>query len=91
MIIYFVYFLFLFIMVQLKYLFGKPNEGIHKYRVCNIAIFDYLIVLIICMLITCVSGYPIEIVTIFVLLLGIILHYSLGLNTNTTKYINKLM
>ena len=36
---------------QYKDLFGKPNEGIRRYRIANIAIFDTAIVIIICLII----------------------------------------
>jgi hypothetical protein len=64
---------------KIKFIFGKPNEGLHKYRICNIAIVDYILAIILSIFLTCITKYPVEIVTIFVFLTGIILHYLVGL------------
>jgi hypothetical protein len=64
---------------KIKFIFGKPGEGVHKYRLWNIAMVDYVLAIILSIFLTCITKYPVEIVTIFVLLLGIILHYAVGL------------
>jgi hypothetical protein len=51
-----------------KNMLGKPNEGVHSYRIFNLAIFDILA--------TIFAGYLISFfyTCIFLFIVGIILH-----------------
>ena len=73
---------------ELKDMFGKPNEGIHSYRVFGFAVFDFLMTLVAAKLI---QKYYFKdetddmtmFIKIFValFLLGIIIHRMLGVKT----------
>jgi hypothetical protein len=71
----------------LKNLFGAPGTGVHQYRFMNIAVVDVLATLVASFLISKVSGYPILNVTVFMFLLGIILHRILCVRTTVDKLI----
>ena len=77
-------------MTKLKNIFGKPGTGIHSYRICDVALFDYIFVIIFCIIISCYINLSIELITIIVLIIGILLHYIIDVDTNTTKYIKSL-
>ena len=62
-----------------KYLLGKPGLGIHKYRVLNTAIVDYIMSLFLAAWISYKTGRSLTQTTIFVLVLSMILHWSVGL------------
>lgn len=57
-----------------KDIFGKPNEGIHSYRIFNIAIADLLMTILLAIILSYMFKYSFIITLIILLLLGIILH-----------------
>ena len=71
-----------------KDLFGKKNEGIHKFKFTEgTSIIDYLITILFCCLISHLTKIPLVLVTIIILLLGIFIHLLFGLETNSLKYL----
>jgi len=57
-----------------KNIFGKPNDGIHSYRLFNIAIIDLLATIIVAWLLSYLFDISFIMITLLLLLLGIILH-----------------
>ena len=57
-----------------KNLFGKPGEGLRKYRVFDIAIYDTSIVIIIGFLFSYFTGYNIWLTLAVLFISGIIVH-----------------
>lgn len=70
---------------------GKPKEGVHKYRLMDVAMFDYILTIIGAFILTYLTTVPVEITTIFLFSLGIVLHLLFDVNTNTTKFIKKIV
>jgi hypothetical protein len=70
---------------QYKDLFGKPNEGIRRYRIANIAIFDTVIVIMICLMISYFSNIAFYKVFLVIFLLGIIAHRMFCVRTGIDK------
>lgn len=70
-----------------KDIFGKPGEGIHKYRFLGTAISDYLLTILAAVIITYFTKIPLVLTTIFAFVLGIIFHVIFGVETNTTRYL----
>lgn len=70
-----------------KDIFGKPGEGIHKYRFLGTAISDYLLTILAAVIITYFTKIPLVLTTIFAFVLGIVLHVIFGVETNTTRYL----
>ena len=70
-----------------KNLLGIPLTGIHKYRIFNTAIVDYIMALIFAAIVTFFTQIPLVLTTIFVLILGIILHMMFGVDTSTLKFL----
>jgi len=70
-----------------KDIFGKPKEGIHKYRIFGIAIFDLLATIILALCISYFFNISFLFTFIILFLLGIILHKLFCVNTTITKLI----
>ena len=78
----------LFDMSAYKDIFGKPGEGLHKYKIMSTSIVDFILSIMGALLITYFTNIPLVITTIGVLLLGILLHYIFGVNTEVAKYMS---
>ena len=72
---------------QYDKLFGEIGKGVHKYRFLDVALSDYIMTIFGAMLITYITKIPLVITTIGLFILGIILHYLFGVETNTLKYL----
>ena len=73
---------------EYKNIFGKVGEGVHGYRFLkDTAILDYFIAIFFAMFLTYMTKIPLVLTTIGVLILGIIMHYLFGVETNTLKYL----
>jgi hypothetical protein len=66
--------------------FGKPGEGVHKYRILGTPIVDVLASLLLAMFVTWLTKMPLELSIILVFVVGVIAHYIFGVQTNTTKF-----
>lgn len=70
-----------------KDIFGKPNEGIHKYRMFDIAIIDLILTIGSAFLISQYFGQNFIIILILLLLLGIIMHHLFCVKTTIDKFL----
>jgi hypothetical protein len=68
-----------------KYIFGKPNEGIHKYRIFDIAIIDVIMTIIGAFGISKFFHLNFKFVLIILFLLGIISHRLFCVKTTIDK------
>jgi hypothetical protein len=68
-----------------KNILGKPNEGIHSYRFCGIAIVDLLLTILVALLLSFYLQKSFAMVFIFLFLLGIILHRLFCVKTTIDK------
>jgi hypothetical protein len=72
---------------QYKDIFGKVGNGVHQYRLLNAALVDYSLTILGAILITYLTDIPLVLTTIGLFILGILLHYLFGVETNTLKYL----
>ena len=68
-----------------KDILGKPREGIRKYRIFDIAIYDTAVVVIIGLIFSWFSGYNIWIVLAVLFVSGIIAHRMFCVRTGIDK------
>ena len=68
-----------------KNILGKPNKGIHSYRIFNIAIADVIMTIIAAFLISYIFNFPFFIILIILFILGIILHRIFCVKTTIDK------
>jgi len=72
-----------------KDLFGKPNTGMRKYRIFNIALYDVVVTILIVYGITWYFDWPFLQTLAFVFVLGIIVHRIFGVRTGVDKILFK--
>ena len=70
-----------------KDIFGKPNTGVHSYRIFNIAIVDVLLTILVAFIIARLIKKPFWIVLLILFLFGIILHRLFCVRTTIDKLI----
>ena len=70
---------------QYKNIFGKPREGLRKYRIFDIAIYDTLVVILIGWVLAWVTKIHIAIVLLALFILGIITHRLFCVRTGVDK------
>ena len=68
-----------------KNLFGKPGEGLRKYRILDIAIYDTAVVIVIGLLISYFTGYNIWLTLAVLFVSGIIAHRMFCVRTGVDK------
>jgi hypothetical protein len=68
-------------------IFGRVNEGVHSYRIFNIAIIDVISTIIGALVISIIFKINFGLILIFLLLLGIVLHRLFCVNTTINKMI----
>ncbi len=73
---------------QYKNIFGKPGEGIHSYRIFNIAIFDLLGAILVAILIAYLTKTNVWLVFFILFLIGILLHYLFCVDTTVNKFLS---
>ena len=66
-------------------IFGKPNEGIHQYRIFGIAIMDVAVVVIFGILIAYYTKTPLWITLVVLFILGIVAHRAFCVRTSIDK------
>ena len=68
-----------------KDILGKPNQGIHSYRIFNIAIVDVLLTIIAAYILSVVTNYKLIYTLTFMFILGIISHRIFCVRTTIDK------
>ena len=68
-----------------KDVLGKPNEGVHKYRIFNIAIVDFVMTIIGAWIISWIFKSNFFATLLILFLLGIILHKIFCVRTTIDK------
>jgi hypothetical protein len=70
-----------------RHILGKEGEGVHSYRIFDIAIIDVIFTIIGAFIISYIFNYNFFIVLICLFILGIILHRIFCVNTTINKLI----
>jgi hypothetical protein len=71
---------------QYKDMFGKPGEGVHSYRIANIAIVDVLLTIIGAYIINLFIPYfSFTYILVLLFILGIVLHRLFCVRTTVDK------
>jgi len=74
-----------------KDLLGKPKEGVHSYRIFNIAIVDLLLTVIAAYLISKYFSLNFFSILVVLLLLGALLHCLFCVKTTTNIFLQKMV
>ena len=71
-----------------KNILGVPKVGVHKLRFLDTALNDYIGTILLAIMLTFFTKIPLVLSTIMLFIVGEILHYLFGVETNTLKYLN---
>jgi hypothetical protein len=83
--ILFLYFYRYMDLCKYKDILGKPNEGIRKYRIFDIAIFDTLVVIIFSYFIAKFLNWSFLFTAVLIFIIGIIAHRLFCVRTGLDK------
>jgi hypothetical protein len=72
---------------QYKDIFGKSNEGVHSYRMFNIAIVDLIFTVIGALVIAYLFKINFIIVFIVLMIFALFMHYLFCVDTTLTKIV----
>jgi hypothetical protein len=70
-----------------KFYYCKEKEGIHSYRIFNIAVVDVLLTIVVCFAISAIFKTNIFVTIIIAFLIGILAHRIFCVNTTVNKMI----
>ena len=70
---------------QYRNIFGKPGEGVHSYRIFNIAIVDLGLTLLVAFGLSLVLKKPFALISSILLILGVVLHRLFCVRTTVDK------
>ena len=71
-----------------KDIFGEPNNGVHKYRLFNIAIIDVIFTILFGLIIKYYYNYNIFVILFFLLIISILFHKLFCVKTTILKILN---
>ena len=70
-----------------KDIFGIPGKGFHSLRLMDVALGDYIGTILLAILMSHVTKYPLVLTTIFMFILGLILHILFCVPTSASKFL----
>lgn len=73
--------------IKYKHIFGIPGKGLHRFRIFNTALIDYILTIALALILTHFTGIPLVINTILSFVLGIVFHILFGVQTNTLSFL----
>ena len=68
-------------------MFGKPGEGVHSYRIFNIAIVDVVMTILVALIISYVNNQSLIKILVILFLLGIFMHRIFCVRTTVDKWL----
>lgn len=74
-----------------KDIFGKPKEGVHSYRIMNIAVIDLALTLIGAYILSILLGITYWKTAVGLLILGIFAHLLFCVDTTVTIFVKKIL
>ena len=72
---------------QFRNMFGQPRQGIHSYRIYDIAIVDTVLTIILAYLISMYFSYNFWALLIFLLFFSIFIHWLFCVDTAILTYV----
>lgn len=72
---------------QFRNVFGKPHEGVHQYRILDIALIDLAFTVLFAWLFSIYNQQDFVKVLVVILIVGIFMHKLFGVKTTVDKFI----
>jgi len=73
-----------------RHIFGIEGQGIHSYRLFNIAIVDFIATIIVAIIISKITNINVYISLIIMFLLGILLHKLFCVKSTVNVYLDNI-
>ena len=73
---------------EYKNILGKPGTGVHKLKFKGTSLFDYFLTIASAFFITYMSNIPLVWSTVILFIIGIVLHYLVGIKTMAIKVLD---
>tara|TARA_B100000941_G_scaffold233196_1_gene175723 strand:+ start:5142 stop:5390 length:249 start_codon:yes stop_codon:yes gene_type:complete len=73
---------------EYKNILGKPGTGVHKLKFKGTSLFDYFLTIASAFVITYMSNIPLVWSTVILFIIGIVLHYLVGIKTMAIKVLD---
>tara|TARA_A100001015_G_scaffold212085_1_gene237815 strand:+ start:893 stop:1141 length:249 start_codon:yes stop_codon:yes gene_type:complete len=73
--------------IKYRDIFGIAGKGVHSIRLLDVAFVDYALTILLSIVFSYLTKFPLVLSTIFWLIFGIILHVLFGVKTSAIKYI----
>ena len=70
-----------------KNIFGEAGKGVHRFRLLDVALVDYVLTILGSILISYLTGYPLVITTIVLFCLGILFHWLFCVDTSAITFL----
>ena len=74
-------------LTKYKNIFGSPGTGLHKIKFKGTSIIDYFLTIVGAFILTYYTDIPLVLSTIGLFILGILIHYLFGVETQVLKFI----
>ena len=74
-------------LTKYKNIFGSPGTGLHKIKFKGTSIIDYFLTIVGAFILTYYTDIPLVLSTIGLFIIGILLHYLFGIETQVLKFI----
>ena len=74
-------------LTKYKNIFGSPGTGLHKIKFKGTSIIDYFLTIVGAFILTYYTDIPLVLSTIGLFILGILIHYLFGIETQVLKFI----
>lgn len=68
-------------------MFGKPGQGVHGYRIFDIAVIDVVMTIVVAYILTFFLSYSFPVVLFSLFLAGILLHRAFCVRTTIDKFL----
>jgi len=74
-------------LTKYKNIFGSPGTGLHKIKFKGTSVIDYFLTIVGAFILTYYTDIPLVLSTIGLFIIGILLHYLFGIETQVLKFI----
>lgn len=67
--------------------FGSPNTGVHRRRLLDVAVVDYVLTLLAAFITSWLTSFPLVLSTLVWFTLGLVLHALFGVDTSAVRWL----
>lgn len=72
---------------QYKDIFGAPGTGVHRFKILDTAVVDWVLTFLLAVLVSYWGKVPFTVALVSLLVLGVVMHVLFCVSTPTTKFL----